>query len=62
MLEKIRRIKMSRYDQDSQEISRISFDKQLNQKQKNERISVIERRMEKEDQLELNGKGTGYYD
>jgi len=25
-------------------------------------ISVIERRMEIEEQKELNGKGTGYYD
>tara|TARA_R100000963_G_C4607783_1_gene79231 strand:+ start:107 stop:211 length:105 start_codon:yes stop_codon:yes gene_type:complete len=34
----------------------------LTQKEKNKACSIIERRMEKEEQLELDGKGTGYYD
>ena len=53
---------MSRYDIDSQEISRICFHTNLTQKEKNKAWAIIERRMEKEEQLELDGKGTGYYE
>ena len=55
-------VKLSRYDIDSQEISRICFHTNLTQKQKNKACAIIERRMEKEVQLELDGKGTGYYE
>ena len=53
---------MSRYDIDSQEISRIWLHPLLDNKQKNRACEIIEKRMEKEEQLELDGKGTGYYD
>ena len=53
---------MSRYTIDSQEISRIQFHTDFDRKTKNKMISKIERKMEKEEQLELDGKGTGYYD
>ena len=52
---------MSQYDQDSMEISRISFDPNLDQKTKNRLMSKIEAKMSKMDDLELNGKNTGYY-
>ena len=51
---------MSRYDIDCQEISAIikaGFDKY----ETNRRIKIIELRMEIEEQKELDGKGTGYY-
>jgi hypothetical protein len=52
---------MSQYDQDSMEISRISFNPNLDQKTKNRLISKIEEKMSKMDDLELSGKNTGYY-
>jgi hypothetical protein len=52
---------MSQYDHDSMEISRISFDSNLDQKTKNRLISKIESKMSKMDNLELSGKITGYY-
>jgi len=53
---------MSRWENDSQEISRIQFHTDYDRKTKNKMISIIERRMEIEEQKELNDKGTGYYD
>ncbi len=47
---------------DQQEMSRICFHTNLTQKEKNKACAIIERKMEKEYQLELDGKGTGYYD
>jgi hypothetical protein len=53
---------LSRYDIDLQEISRICFHTNLTQKEKNKACAIIERRMEREEQLKLDGKGRGYYD
>ena len=53
---------MSRWENDNQEISRIQFQTDYDRKTKNKMISVIERRMEIEEQKELDGKGTGYYE
>ncbi len=53
---------MSQYDRDSMEISRIQFHTELTQKEKNKAISKIEKRMEKQEALELSGKGNGYYE
>tara|TARA_R110000751_G_scaffold197603_1_gene302651 strand:+ start:563 stop:724 length:162 start_codon:yes stop_codon:yes gene_type:complete len=52
---------MSNYEIDSMEISKISFDSNLDQKTKNQLISKIESKMEKMENLELSGKNTGYY-
>ncbi len=52
---------MSRYDQDSAEISRIQFHTDFDRKTKNKMMRKIEKRMEIEEQKELDGKGTGYY-
>lgn len=52
----------SRYDMDCQEISRIQFHTDFDDKTKNEMISKIEKRMGIEEQKDLDGKGTGYYD
>ena len=41
---------MSRYDIDSQEISRIQFHTNLPQKEKNRLMSIIEKRMSQEEQ------------
>jgi hypothetical protein len=51
----------SRYELDCQEISRIQFHTDLTQEQKNDLISKIERKMDIEEQKELDGKGDGYY-
>ena len=51
----------SRYELDSQEISRIQFHTSFSIELKNEMISKIEKRMEIEEQKELDGKGSGYY-
>ena len=54
---------MSRYDEDSEMISYIQFHRpDLTQKEKNRMMSLIEARISKEEQLELDGKGTGYYE
>jgi hypothetical protein len=53
---------LSPYEIDSNEISRIQFHTDFDRKTKNKMISAIERRMEKEEQKELNGKGWGYYE
>ena len=53
---------MSRYDIDSQEISRIQFHTDFDRKTKNKMISAIEKIMYVEEQLVLSGKGTGYYE
>ena len=57
------RPKMSKhnYNEDSKAISRIANDKSLDQKTKNELMSGIEKRMAIEEQKELDGKGSGYY-
>ena len=52
---------MSRYDQDQAEISRIQFHTEFDSETKNKMISKIEKRMEIEEQKEIDGKGTGYY-
>ncbi len=52
---------MSQYDLDSQEISRIQFHTDYDQKTKNRLMALIEKRMAKMEQLELDGKNTGYY-
>ena len=52
---------MNNYEIDSMEISKISFNPNLDQKTKNQLISKIEARMEKMENLELSGKNTGYY-
>ena len=51
---------MSPYDLDCELISHIkfTFDSQTKRKKL---ISLIEERMAKEEQKELDGKGTGYY-
>lgn len=51
----------SRYDMDCQEISRIQFHTNLPDEEKNAMISKIEKRMSIEEQKDLDGKGTGYY-
>jgi len=51
----------SRYELDSQEISKIQFHSNLPQVEKNKLMRKIEKRMEIEEQKELDGKGTGYY-
>jgi len=51
----------SRYELDSQEISRIQFHTDFDRKTKNAMMRRIEKRMEIEEQKELDGKGTGYY-
>ena len=53
---------MSRYDQDQAEISRIQFHTPFSSELKNEMISKIEKRMAIEEQKELDGNGTGYYE
>ena len=51
----------SEYNVDSMLISDIQFHSDYSQKLKNKLISEIEKRMEKQEQLELDGKNTGYY-
>jgi len=51
----------SRYELDSQEISRIQFHTNFDRKTKNAMMRKIEKRMEIEEQKELDGTGTGYY-
>jgi len=53
---------LSRYNRDCEEISNICFMRFLTQKEKNYYCSIIEKRMSEEEDLELSGKGTGYYD
>lgn len=51
----------SRYDKDCQEISRIQFHTDFNDETKNKMIKEIEKRMNLEEQKDIDGKGTGYY-
>lgn len=51
----------SKWEVDSNRISQISMDPILNQKTKNKLISRIEKKMGRMEQLELDGKNTGYY-
>ena len=50
-----------RYSLDCESISRICFDSELTQKQKNKACSIIEERMAIFEQRELDGKSTGGY-
>ncbi len=51
------------YQQDCELISQIQFHTDLTQAEKNKRISRIERRMERMEQRDLDGKATwGYYE
>jgi len=52
---------MNQWEKDNKEISRIQFQTNFPQQTKNEMIGKIEKRMEIEEQKELDGKGTGYY-
>ena len=53
----------SRYDQDCEKISFICFHRpELTQKEKNKLCEKIEKHMGIEEQKELDGKGTGYYE
>ncbi len=52
---------MSRSEQDNQEISRIQFHTDLSRKEKNRLIQEIEDRQHQEEQKEIDGRGTGYY-
>jgi len=51
----------SRYDLDCQEISRIQFHTNLPDEEKNALIKIIEKRMNLEEQKDLDGKVTEYY-
>ena len=53
---------MGNYEQDCREISRIQFHTHFSRKEKNYLISIIEKRMSDMEQLEIEGKPTGYYD
>jgi len=60
------KLKGTTYKSDCEEITRIQFDKtyfmaNFPQRVKNQAISLIEKRMEIQEQLELDGKGMGYY-
>ena len=55
-------MKKSRYDIDCERISWIQFHSNYNQETKNELMSNIEKKMSIEEQKELDGKGTGYYE
>ena len=52
---------VSQWQLDSQRISEIQFHSDYDQKTKNKLISRIEKKMERMEQLELDGKNTGYY-
>ena len=52
---------MSSYEHDMAEIARIQFHSTYPQWKKNEMIMKIEQRMSEQEQLELDGKTTGYY-
>jgi len=52
---------MSRYDIDCELISYIQFKTNYSQTKKNKLMSLIEEHMAIEEQKELDGKGTGYY-
>ena len=51
----------SRYELDCQEISRIQFHTDFDQKTKNKMIEKIEARMAREEQKDLDGKKTNYF-
>ena len=54
---------MSRYDKDCKAISFIQFHcDDFTQDEKNRIIKFLEDVISKEEQLELDGKGTGYYE
>ncbi len=52
----------SQYELDSQRISWIQFHSGWSMKKKNQEMIKIEKKMEKQEQLELDGKGMGYYE
>ena len=47
---------------DSEEISRIKFHSNFDNKTKERKIKAIERRMEKQEYMAYDGKDTGYYE
>ena len=51
----------SRYELDCQEITRICFKSNYDQKTKNKLCEIVEKRMGIEEQKELDGQGDGYY-
>ena len=53
---------VSKWEQDNQEISRIQFHTPFSTELKNEMIAKIEKKMAIEEQKELDGNGTGYYE
>jgi len=52
---------MSRFEEDNKEISRIQFHTDFDRKTKNRLIQEIEDRQSQEEQKEIDGRGTGYY-
>ena len=52
---------MSRWEQDQEQIARIQFHTDYSRTKKNKLIMKIEERMAEQEQLEYDGKGTGYY-
>ena len=52
---------MSRWNDDMKRIANIQFRTDYDQARKNRLIALIEEHMAKEEQKELDGKGTGYY-
>jgi hypothetical protein len=47
---------------DMEEISRLQFHTNFDSETRNKKIKKIEQRMQREEQNELDGKETGYYD
>ena len=52
---------MSRWNDDMEQIAIIQFHTDYSRTKKNRLISKIEERMAEQEQLEYDGKGTGYY-
>ena len=52
---------MSRWEKDQEQIARIQFHTDYSRTKKNKLIMKIEERMAREEQLECDGKGTGYF-
>mgnify|MGYP003676289234 CR=1 FL=1 len=53
---------MSPYERDNERISFIMFKMEIPFTEKNKMVCKIEDKMAKMEQLELDGKGTGYYE
>ena len=52
---------MSRWEKDQEQIARIQFHTDYSRTNKDKLIMKIEERMAREEQLEYDGKGTGYF-